>query len=94
MTSIQIADSNGVRRITLNRPQVHNAFDDGLIAELTLALGELMMVYSAYQIASDVIEGIVDMTLVLPDTALVNPLRLDQDDLRHFQERGFIKLLA
>lgn len=26
-------------------------------------LGELMMVYSAYQIASDVIEGIVDMTL-------------------------------
>jgi len=38
MTSIQIADSNGVRRITLNRPQVHNAFDDGLIAELTAAL--------------------------------------------------------
>ncbi len=31
---------------------------------------------------------------VLPDTApaLVNPLRLNQDDLRHFQERGFIKL--
>lgn len=28
-------------------------------------LGELMMVYSAYQIASDVIEGIVDMTLGL-----------------------------
>lgn len=31
---------------------------------------------------------------LLPDTApaLVNPLRLDQDDLRHFKERGFIKL--
>ena len=36
--SIQIADQAGVRRITLNRPQVHNAFDDGLIAELTAAL--------------------------------------------------------
>ncbi|MDR3448045.1 MULTISPECIES: enoyl-CoA hydratase/isomerase family protein [unclassified Dyella] len=36
--SIQIADHGGVRRITLNRPQVHNAFDDGLIAELTAAL--------------------------------------------------------
>lgn len=31
---------------------------------------------------------------VLPDItpALVNPIRLDQDDLRHFKERGFIKL--
>jgi len=37
-SSIQIADHGGVRRITLNRPQVHNAFDDGLIAELTAAL--------------------------------------------------------
>ncbi|AIF47526.1 enoyl-CoA hydratase-related protein [Dyella japonica] len=37
-SSIQIADHAGVRRITLNRPQVHNAFDDGLIAELTAAL--------------------------------------------------------
>ncbi|MFC4528223.1 enoyl-CoA hydratase/isomerase family protein [Dyella halodurans] len=36
--SIQIADQAGVRRITLNRPQVHNAFDDGLIAELAAAL--------------------------------------------------------
>lgn len=35
---LQIADAYGVRRITLNRPQVHNAFDDGLIAELTAAL--------------------------------------------------------
>ncbi|WP_430388728.1 enoyl-CoA hydratase/isomerase family protein [Dyella sp. 20L07] len=36
--SILIADHAGVRRISLNRPQVHNAFDDGLIAELTTAL--------------------------------------------------------
>ena len=36
--SILIADQAGVRRISLNRPQVHNAFDDGLIAELTTAL--------------------------------------------------------
>ncbi|HEY2624121.1 MAG TPA: enoyl-CoA hydratase-related protein, partial [Dyella sp.] len=36
--NLQIADQAGVRRITLNRPQVHNAFDDGLIAELTAAL--------------------------------------------------------
>jgi methylglutaconyl-CoA hydratase len=27
--------------LTLNRPQVHNAFDDGLIAEITAALGSL-----------------------------------------------------
>lgn len=31
-------DSDGVGRITLNRPDVHNAFDDVLIAELTAAL--------------------------------------------------------
>lgn len=36
--SIHIADQAGVRRITLARPQVHNAFDDALIAELTDAL--------------------------------------------------------
>lgn len=36
--TIQLADHAGVRRITLNRPQVHNAFDDALIAELTAAL--------------------------------------------------------
>ena len=35
---IHIADLTGVRRITLNRPQVHNAFDDVLIAELSEAL--------------------------------------------------------
>lgn len=37
-SSIQITDHAGVRRIALNRPQVHNAFDDELIAELTAAL--------------------------------------------------------
>jgi len=37
-TSLQLADRAGVRTIAMNRPQVHNAFDDGLIAELTDAL--------------------------------------------------------
>lgn len=36
--SIRTDDRAGVRRIALNRPQVHNAFDDALIAELTHAL--------------------------------------------------------
>ncbi|NII72938.1 methylglutaconyl-CoA hydratase [Dyella sp. SG562] len=36
--SLQLADRAGVRTIAMNRPQVHNAFDDGLIAELTDAL--------------------------------------------------------
>lgn len=36
--SIRTDDHDGVRRITLNRPQVHNAFDDALIAQLTEAL--------------------------------------------------------
>jgi len=34
-------DSLGVARVTLNRPDVHNAFDDKLIAELTQVFGEL-----------------------------------------------------
>jgi methylglutaconyl-CoA hydratase len=39
MTSaVLIADHAGVRTLTLNRPAVHNAFDDGLIAQLTIAL--------------------------------------------------------
>ncbi|MEV8522213.1 enoyl-CoA hydratase-related protein [Dyella marensis] len=37
-TSLQLADRAGVRTVTMNRPQVHNAFDDSLIAELTDAL--------------------------------------------------------
>ncbi|MFH1804074.1 MAG: enoyl-CoA hydratase/isomerase family protein [Pseudomonadota bacterium] len=32
---------DGVARITLNRPDIHNAFDDGLIAGLTAMLGSL-----------------------------------------------------
>lgn len=38
--TIHIADHAGVRRITLDRPQVHNAFDDALIAQLTAALDQ------------------------------------------------------
>jgi methylglutaconyl-CoA hydratase len=36
--SLQIVEENRVARITLNRPDVHNAFDDTLIGELTAAL--------------------------------------------------------
>jgi methylglutaconyl-CoA hydratase len=32
---ISTTDARGVARVTLNRPEVHNAFDDTLIAELT-----------------------------------------------------------
>ncbi|RLA05019.1 MAG: gamma-carboxygeranoyl-CoA hydratase [Gammaproteobacteria bacterium] len=32
---------NGIIRLTLNQPEIHNAFDDKLIAELTVALKEL-----------------------------------------------------
>lgn len=38
--TLQIADHHAVRTIALNRPQLHNAFDDILIAELTDALAE------------------------------------------------------
>jgi methylglutaconyl-CoA hydratase len=34
---------DGVVRLTLNRPAIHNAFDDRQIAELTAALGELSL---------------------------------------------------
>ena len=34
-------DVRGVATLTLNRPQVHNAFDDRLIAALTHELREL-----------------------------------------------------
>jgi methylglutaconyl-CoA hydratase len=37
-STIQIADHAGIRELRLNRPEVHNAFDDRLIAELTAAL--------------------------------------------------------
>lgn len=35
--SLLISQENGVAVLTLNRPEVHNAFDDALIAELTAA---------------------------------------------------------
>ena len=38
MSAILVTDRGTVRHIALNRPDVHNAFDDGLIAELTTAL--------------------------------------------------------
>ena len=34
-------DSRGVAWLTLNRPEVHNAFDDKMIAELVAALTEV-----------------------------------------------------
>ena len=37
-TSLQSSDRAGIRTLALNRPQLHNAFDDTLIAELTDAL--------------------------------------------------------
>ncbi|BBI61334.1 hypothetical protein HSBAA_26400 [Vreelandella sulfidaeris] len=38
-STLKIED--GVARLTLNRPEVHNAFDDSLIAELNAQLNEL-----------------------------------------------------
>ena len=38
MSTILCADRDGVRHLQLNRPEVHNAFDDHLIAELTAAV--------------------------------------------------------
>lgn len=40
MSAILATDRGAVRQIALNRPEVHNAFDDALIAELTRALVE------------------------------------------------------
>lgn len=34
-------DNRGVATVTLNRPEIHNAFDDGLIAELTAVFSRL-----------------------------------------------------
>ena len=39
--SLDIAIQRAVARVALNRPQVHNAFDDVLVAELTEALNKL-----------------------------------------------------
>ncbi len=38
---LEAIDEAGVARLTLNRPEVHNAFNDDLIAELTAALVRL-----------------------------------------------------
>lgn len=38
--SLDYASVDGVAHITMNRPEVHNAFDDGLIAALTARLQE------------------------------------------------------
>ncbi len=40
-SSLDIVIVQRVARVALNRPQVHNAFDDALVAELTEALGAL-----------------------------------------------------
>lgn len=39
--SLDIVIAQRVARVALNRPQVHNAFDDALIAELTDTIGKL-----------------------------------------------------
>lgn len=40
MTELKIAD-NGIATLTLNRPDVHNAFNDAMIAELLQALAQV-----------------------------------------------------
>ncbi|HET6803909.1 MAG TPA: enoyl-CoA hydratase/isomerase family protein [Frateuria sp.] len=40
MSAILVTDRAGVRQIAIDRPEVHNAFDDVLIGELTAALIE------------------------------------------------------
>ncbi|MFK2879170.1 enoyl-CoA hydratase-related protein [Rhodanobacter hydrolyticus] len=37
-SSVRITDLAGVRTLAMHRPEVHNAFDDALIAELTAAI--------------------------------------------------------
>jgi methylglutaconyl-CoA hydratase len=41
MSAIRLHLESGIARLALARPDVHNAFDDGLIAELTAAFVEL-----------------------------------------------------
>lgn len=41
MSRLQIHETGGIVRIVLDRPDVHNAFDAGLIAELTAALAQI-----------------------------------------------------
>ena len=39
-TSLEITTTGHVATIAISRPDVHNAFDDALVAELTDALGK------------------------------------------------------
>jgi methylglutaconyl-CoA hydratase len=41
MSSVKVEQDDGVARVVLQRPEVHNAFDDKLIRELAVALAEL-----------------------------------------------------
>ena len=41
MKFIELQDINGVRRVTLNRPDLHNAFNAEMIGELTEAFSDL-----------------------------------------------------
>jgi methylglutaconyl-CoA hydratase len=41
LRTVEVAERNDVALVTLNRPEVHNAFDETLIAELTEALRAL-----------------------------------------------------
>src|SRR6187402_208280 len=38
MSAVQLIREGSLARLVMNRPEVHNAFDDGLIADLTAAL--------------------------------------------------------
>lgn len=40
-SGVEVAVADGVGTVTLNRPAVHNAFDDAMIGELTAVLGGL-----------------------------------------------------
>ena len=38
MSAVELIREGSLARLVMNRPDVHNAFDDGLIADLTAAL--------------------------------------------------------
>jgi methylglutaconyl-CoA hydratase len=41
MSAVELVRKGVVAHLVMNRPEVHNAFDDGLIADLTAAIGQL-----------------------------------------------------
>ncbi|WP_043693739.1 enoyl-CoA hydratase/isomerase family protein [Luteibacter sp. 9133] len=41
MSAVELTREGSTARLVMNRPEVHNAFDDGLIADLTAAIDEL-----------------------------------------------------